>query len=480
MIGGYTTVKGRGLGLGSLLLGVHRDGALAYVGRVGTGWDARSAEELRAALDPLRVDQPPFAGLPAAARRGARWVRPELVAEVQFQTWTADGLLRHASFQGLREDRAAAEVVPERPRSVSAVRSSGGPLELHGVRISSADRQVLDRPAADQGRRRPLLRRHGRPDPAAGGGPAAERHPLPGTARPGLLLPAPPRRRHAALGAHRPGGRTERQGALSGHRRCPGPAGAGPVRRHRAAPERCPRRPARSPRPPGVRSRPGRGPAVRAVVAAAHELQASACEQLGLESFPRTTGGKGLHLVVPIERRHDWAEAKAFAGGIARAMQADSPERYTAVLSKAARKGRIFIDYLRNDRTATAVASYSLRGRASAPVAMPLGWAEVTPRSRPAGVHHPDRRGPCRPARRSVGRHPPAAAAVAVTGGRQACGLTCAMAGLCSTATMSHIRLQPLRSGVTPRREHGNIRTGFVARRGPAAVGPDGSDRQEP
>ena len=118
------------------------------------------------------------------------------------------------------------------------------------------------------------------------------------------------------------------------------------------------------------------------MVGAAHELK-DRLQQLRLESFPRTTGGKGLHLVVPIERRHDWAEAKAVAGGIARAMQADSPERYTAVLSKAAHKGRIFVDYLRNDRTATAVASYSLRGRARAPVAMPLDWGEVTPRLDP-------------------------------------------------------------------------------------------------
>jgi bifunctional non-homologous end joining protein LigD len=115
-----------------------------------------------------------------------------------------------------------------------------------------------------------------------------------------------------------------------------------------------------------------------AVVGAAHELR-DQLQQLGLESFPRTTGGKGLHLVVPIERRHDWAEVKVFAGGVARAMQADSPDRYTAVLSKASRKGRIFVDYLRNARIATAVASYSLRGRARASVAMPLGWDEVTP-----------------------------------------------------------------------------------------------------
>ena len=104
VIGGYTTVRNRGFGLGSLILGIQRDGVLAYVGRVGTGWDMRTARKVLDALRPLEQDRSPFGSVPIAARRGAHWVRPELVAEIRFQTWTEDGLLRHASFQGLRED----------------------------------------------------------------------------------------------------------------------------------------------------------------------------------------------------------------------------------------------------------------------------------------------------------------------------------------------------------------------------------------
>jgi bifunctional non-homologous end joining protein LigD len=118
------------------------------------------------------------------------------------------------------------------------------------------------------------------------------------------------------------------------------------------------------------------------VVAAGRELR-DRLRAVGLESFARTTGGKGLHLVVPIDRRHGWPAAKRFAGAIARAMATDSPDRYTAKLTKAARTGRIFIDYLRNEHSASAVASYSLRARRGATVAMPLAWAEVGEDLRP-------------------------------------------------------------------------------------------------
>jgi bifunctional non-homologous end joining protein LigD len=118
------------------------------------------------------------------------------------------------------------------------------------------------------------------------------------------------------------------------------------------------------------------------VIEAAHDLR-QRLAALKLQCFPKTTGGKGLHLVVPIDRRHEWSAAKAFAADLARKMAAESPRLYTATLAKSARRGRIFIDYLRNERGSTAVAAYSIRSRPGAPVAMPVTWEEVTERLDP-------------------------------------------------------------------------------------------------
>ncbi len=131
---------------------------------------------------------------------------------------------------------------------------------------------------------------------------------------------------------------------------------------------------------------PGEGLGFANVVAAAHEVRAALAER-NLTSFAKTTGGKGVHVVMPIERRYQWSEAKAFAKGLAEALAADAPDRYLVRISKAERRGRIFIDYLRNDPTSSAIAPYSTRARVGAPVATPVTWEELTPVLDPASFN---------------------------------------------------------------------------------------------
>ncbi len=365
VIGGYTPVRGRKGGLGALAVGHEVEGRLVYAGRVGTGWDAADEERILAALEPLRRATMPFDAVPAAMRRGVRWVEPRLLAAVRYQERTPDGMLRHASWLGMREDL------------VSGSAERNVPLRVGRVRLSSADRVVIAEPPTTKGDvwnyyramgDRVLAGIAGRPlsvlrcPSGAEGACFFQRHlmrGMPKSVRPVAVAGKEGPEEYFAV--------DELEGLLA-------LVQFGAIELH----------------PWGVRTdrldRPDRlvfdldpaeGLDWALVVAAAHDLRAR-LDAMGLASFARTTGGKGLHVVVPIERRQGWPGAKRFAAGLARSMATDSPGRYTAKLAKAARRGRIFIDYLRNENGATAVGSYSLRARPGATVAMPVAWDEVT------------------------------------------------------------------------------------------------------
>ncbi len=382
VVGGYSEPAGTRTGLGALLLGVYADGKLRYCGRVGTGFDDKMLRAMRRRLDALTVDAPQFEGpLPLEAKRGrVHWVKPQTVIEVEFAGWTHDDMVRHGSFQGVREDKAAGDVVRERAASITAALRAAAPRR--GAKLSNADKVLYPEDGltkkdlaryyeavADwflpEVRDRPLtlvrcpngyakdcfFQKH-----AADGTPASVRR-VPIAADDGV-------EQYLAVDSLDGVWALVQLGALEMHvwgARCDRPD----------YPDRLVFDLDPDPSVPWPD------------VVGAALLTRARLEDLGLVSFPRTTGGKGLHVVVPLVRRHDWDTAKAFAKALAEDLVRQHPDRYTARLPLAARRGKIFIDYLRNGRGATAIASYSTRARPHAPVAMPLRWDEITPALQP-------------------------------------------------------------------------------------------------
>ncbi|MFO1061999.1 MAG: DNA ligase D [Dongiaceae bacterium] len=413
VVAGYTEPTDAARGLASLLLGYYEDGRLVYAGRVGTGFTDRSGTELRRRLDAIRRDDPPYDRIARADARDARWVEPTLVAAVEFATWTADRKVRQASFQGLREDKPAAEVRREVPAPApDEAPAAATPTKARRQRAPKAGGGARAKPAAA-------------PRPRAAGDSFA-----------GIVISHPDRVVYEEQGV------TKRDLAAyyeaiagwilpeAGERplslvRCP----AGPGRscffqkhgregfseriREVMIREKSGTRPylvvvdatglvslvqmgVLEIHPWGSRADdiehpdrivmdldPGEDVPWPRLVAAAREIR-ERLAALGLESFLKTTGGKGLHVVAPIDRRHGWDTVKGFAKGLADAMSADAPGDYLAVMSKARRRGRIFVDYLRNGRGATAIAPYSTRARPGATVATPLDWSELTDDLAPA------------------------------------------------------------------------------------------------
>lgn len=407
VIGGWKTTGGK---FRSLMVGVHHGKDLVYTGIVGTGYGRDTVRRLMPALKAAAAADSPFSG--NGAPKGGRevhWLRPELVAEIEFAGWTSDGMVRQAAFKALRTDKPAEEVVAEAP-----VRATTPPLEQPASRRAGAPRAAPLRQgaptiASPRGAAAVLGIAISRPDKALwpdalDGEPVTKRDladyyaaigdwMLPHIAgRPCSVVRAPDGiggetffQRHAMAGmsefltATRVSGDRKPYLQIDRVEGLIAVAQTGGVELH---PWNC------APGDPAIAGRlvfdldPGPDVAFDEVITAAREMKRRLAA-LGLESFCKTTGGKGLHVVTPLKTGAldavRWPEAKAFAQEVCRQMATDQPDRYLLNMAKRLRKGKIFLDYLRNDTMATAVAPLSPRARPGATVSMPLSWAQVKP-----------------------------------------------------------------------------------------------------
>jgi bifunctional non-homologous end joining protein LigD len=389
VIGGWSSEGER---LRSLLAGVNRDGHLVYIGRVGTGFGEAVVKTLLPKLNQLESKSSPFGGDNAPRpEKGVHWVRPELVAEIEFAGWTGDGMVRQAAFKGLRLDKPAEEVEPEMPAAASTpvtqpkprkTTAGRGRAVVLGVAISHPEKPLWP----DGGDGQPVTKVD-----LANYYAAMAEWILPHIAgRPCSVIRAPDGigaeswfQRHIAPGSSKLLTSVTVSGDRKPYLQIDTAQGLIAVAQDAGVelhPWNC------APGRPDVPGRlvfdldPAPDLAFDAVVEAANDIR-QRLENLGLATFCKTTGGKGLHVVVPLKAPKsggpDWDIAKAFARAVCAQMEKDSPERYLVNMAKAKRGGRIFLDYLRNDRMSTAVAVLSPRGRPAATVSMPLRWEHV-------------------------------------------------------------------------------------------------------
>jgi bifunctional non-homologous end joining protein LigD len=432
VIGGFTLSTADRRGIGALLVGYFDEGQFVYAGRVGTGFDTQTLLDLRRRLEAIKQDKPPFRDVPSKERGpSVKWVKPQLVAEIKFSSWTDAGYLRQPSFEGLREDKPATDVGIPASLQIARKSETAPPAAALRKTMSHAKSSGSNK---SSGSKRSTATRAGTVPSINGSTAAAANRKLDLTHPERILFPDTGLTKlglanyYVAVAEWMLPHLVDRPLSLV---RCPAGQAAGKCFYQKHAGDGTPGELGRVKikekdgpeeyvyvrdmegllslvqmsvleiHPWGAKrdnvEKPDRltfdldpGPDVAwpRVIDAAFAVRELLTTDYGLESFLKTTGGKGLHVVVPISpRRHGWNEAKQFCRHVAEQIANRDPKRYTVNMAKAQRAGRIFVDYLRNDRGATAVAAYSTRARPGAPISTPLDWDELTPAIRSDHFH---------------------------------------------------------------------------------------------
>ena len=389
VIGGYSRSDVKTRAFSSLLLGTFEDCKLIYAGKVGTGFNQRDLTALAKRFKPLERKTSPFEAVPTAERKGAVWLEPELVCAVNYAEWTRDGRLRHPSFQGLREDKPARDIHRDKEaaeetdmaqptpvkKPASKTKQDGDPV-FDGITLTNPDRVLY--PDADL-TKLDLARYYETVAP----------YMLPYVAKRPISLVRCPEghtkecffQRHAMKGMSKaikeipiPGGETKKKYLyIDGADGLFGLAQIGVLEIHDWG-VKLPK--VSEPDHIVFDLDPDEGLDFATLKDATIEVRDFLAE-LGLTTFLKATGGKGLHVVAPLTPKLGWVEVKGFAKTVADALVKVRPDRYTANMAKKVRTGKIFVDYLRNQRGGTAICNYSTRARPGAPVACPLRWDEL-------------------------------------------------------------------------------------------------------